>query len=104
MLSAARAQGRPMIVIAMMTAAISQPAAIHTPPKTNQRTLRSKAIEFTLFVPHDRGRPPIWCRVPIFAPPHFRRRIARFARTVAVALARAGGGREPGKASTVHLL
>jgi hypothetical protein len=31
----------PTIVIAMMTAAISQPNAIHAPPRTIQRTFRS---------------------------------------------------------------
>src|SRR6266702_2487464 len=41
MLNAARAQGRPMIVIAMMTAATSQPNAIHAPPSTIHRILRS---------------------------------------------------------------
>ena len=41
MLNAARAQGRPMIVIAMMMAATSQPNAIHAPPSTIQRTFRS---------------------------------------------------------------
>ena len=40
-MNAARAQGRPMIVIAMMTAATSQPNAIHAPPSTIQRTFRS---------------------------------------------------------------
>ena len=40
-LNAARAQGRPMMVIAMITAAIIQPAAIHRPPKTIQSTLSS---------------------------------------------------------------
>ena len=39
MLNAARAQGRPMMVIAMMTAAISQPTAIQRPPKTIQNRL-----------------------------------------------------------------
>src|ERR1700688_2401858 len=37
MLNAARAQGRPMIVMAMMTAATTQAAAIHNPPKRIQR-------------------------------------------------------------------
>src|SRR6476661_7686741 len=41
MLNAARAQGRPMIVIAMTTAATSQPNAIHAPPSTIQITFRS---------------------------------------------------------------
>src|SRR5262249_23747121 len=40
MLKAARAHGMPMIVIAMMTAAISQHTAIHRPPNTIQKTLR----------------------------------------------------------------
>src|SRR5271157_5139199 len=40
MLNAARAHGRPMIVTAMMTAARSHAAAIHTPPVTIQRMLR----------------------------------------------------------------
>jgi hypothetical protein len=34
----------PMIVIAMMTAATSQPAAIHKPPKTIHSTLRSRLV------------------------------------------------------------
>ena len=41
MLNAARAQGIPMIVIAMMTAATSQPNAIHAPPRTIQMILSS---------------------------------------------------------------
>src|SRR6516165_5020948 len=41
MLNAARAQGRPTMVIAMTTAATSQPKAIHAPPKKMQRTFRS---------------------------------------------------------------
>src|ERR671919_785985 len=40
MLKAARAQGRPMIVIAMITAAIIQPSAIQTPPVRIQSTFR----------------------------------------------------------------
>ena len=39
MLNAARVQGSPMIVIAMTTAAIIQPTAIHRPPKTIHNTL-----------------------------------------------------------------
>jgi hypothetical protein len=39
MLNAARVLGSPMIVIAMMTAAITQPIAIHRPPKTIHKTL-----------------------------------------------------------------
>ena len=39
---AARAQGRPMMVIARMTAAISQPIAIQSPPVTIQSTLSSR--------------------------------------------------------------
>ena len=42
MLKAARAQGMPTIVIAITTAAISQPNAIHAPPSTIQSTFRSK--------------------------------------------------------------
>src|SRR5258708_18634832 len=42
MLKAARAQGRPMMVIAMMMAAMSQPTAIHQPPKMTHRTLRRR--------------------------------------------------------------
>ena len=34
MLNAARAHGMPMMVIAMITAAISQPTAIQKPPNT----------------------------------------------------------------------
>ena len=41
MLNAARAQGIPMIVIAMTTAATSQPNAIHAPPRTIQMILSS---------------------------------------------------------------
>src|SRR6516162_6648088 len=41
MLNAARAQGRPTMVIAMMTAATSEPKAIHAPPRKIQRTFRS---------------------------------------------------------------
>src|SRR5689334_7687298 len=40
MLKAARAQGRPMMVIAMITAATSQPNAIQAPPIRIQRMLR----------------------------------------------------------------
>src|SRR5271169_36410 len=40
MLNADQAQGRPIIVTAMMMAAITQPTAIHRPPKTIQRILR----------------------------------------------------------------
>ncbi len=39
--SAALAHGRPIIVMAMMKAAITQAAAIHSPPKTIQRMFRS---------------------------------------------------------------
>src|SRR5437016_3081922 len=45
MFSAARAHGRPMIVIAMMTAATSQPAAIQMPPSKRQSRLRINDIE-----------------------------------------------------------
>ena len=41
MLNAAQAQGRPMMVIAMMTPATTQASAIHKPPKTIQRIFRS---------------------------------------------------------------
>ena len=41
MLNAARAQGMPTIVIAMTTAATSQPNAIHAPPSTIQMIFRS---------------------------------------------------------------
>ena len=37
MLNAAQAQGRPMMVIAMMMPAITQASAIQKPPKTIQR-------------------------------------------------------------------
>jgi hypothetical protein len=40
-LNAARAQGRPMMVIAMMTAAIIQPTAIHRPPNRIQMMFSS---------------------------------------------------------------
>src|SRR4051812_13354499 len=43
MLNAARAHGMPTMVIAMMTEAISQPAAIHRPPKAIHNTLSSSA-------------------------------------------------------------
>jgi hypothetical protein len=39
MLKAARAHGMPMIVIAMITAATSQPTAIQTPPKIIHKML-----------------------------------------------------------------
>src|SRR5580700_8293462 len=39
MLKAARAQGRPMMVMAMMTAATIQASAIQTPPKTSHNRL-----------------------------------------------------------------
>jgi hypothetical protein len=41
MLKAARAHGKPMMVIAMMIAATTQPAAIHTPPSNNHRMFRN---------------------------------------------------------------
>src|SRR5215472_15677934 len=41
MLNAARAQGRPTMVIAMTMAATSQPKAIHAPPKKIQRKFSS---------------------------------------------------------------
>src|SRR5271170_4622466 len=44
MLKAARAHGRPMMVIAMITAATSQAIAIHKPPNTIQSRLRSRLI------------------------------------------------------------
>ena len=40
-MNAARAQGMPTMVIAMMMAATSQPNAIHAPPSTIQRIFRS---------------------------------------------------------------
>src|SRR5579875_479457 len=42
MLKAARVQGRPMMVMAITSAAMSHPAAIHRPPKTIQSTLRRR--------------------------------------------------------------
>ena len=42
MLKAARVHGRPMMVIAMITAAITQPTAIQKPPSTIQRMLRTR--------------------------------------------------------------
>src|SRR6516165_10195508 len=44
MLKAARAHGRPMTVIAMITAATTQATAIHKPPNTIQSRLRSRLI------------------------------------------------------------
>src|SRR6516162_11631285 len=44
MLKAGRAHGRPMIVIAMIAAAATQPTAIHTPPNTIQSKLRSTLV------------------------------------------------------------
>src|SRR5579872_2847950 len=41
MLNAARVHGRPMMVIAMITAATSHPKAIQTPPKIIHSTFRS---------------------------------------------------------------
>src|SRR5262249_38952215 len=43
MLNAARAHGMPIMVIAMITDAISQPAAIHRPPKAIHSTLSRSA-------------------------------------------------------------
>src|SRR5260221_11908970 len=40
MLNAARDQGRPIMVMAMMMAATTQPNAIHTPPRSSQRMFR----------------------------------------------------------------
>jgi hypothetical protein len=42
MLNAARVHGSPMIVIAIKIAAITQPAAIHRPPKRIHRRLSKK--------------------------------------------------------------
>ena len=42
MLNAARVHGSPMIVIAMKIAAITQPAAIHRPPKRIHKRLSKK--------------------------------------------------------------
>src|SRR6516164_8065760 len=55
MVSAARAQGRPMMVIAMITAAISQPAAIQNPPNRIHRRFRTRlagdmAVPILLFL------------------------------------------------------
>src|SRR5579883_628747 len=44
MLKAARVHGRPIIVMAMISAAISQPTAIIRPPQTIQRTLSRSDI------------------------------------------------------------
>src|SRR5262245_42838894 len=44
MLNAALAQGNPTMVIAMTTAAITQPSAIHKPPKTIQSRLRRREM------------------------------------------------------------
>src|SRR5271167_2557132 len=44
MLKAARAHGRPMMVIAMITAATTQATAIHKPPNTTQSRLSSRLI------------------------------------------------------------
>src|SRR6516162_4849774 len=44
MLKAGRAHGRSMIVIAMITAAATQPTAIHRPPNTIHSRLRSRLI------------------------------------------------------------
>jgi hypothetical protein len=44
MLNAALAQGKPTMVIAMTTAAITQPSAIHKPPKTIQSRLRRREM------------------------------------------------------------
>jgi hypothetical protein len=44
MLKAALAQGMPIMVIAMMTAAIPQPMATHRPPNSNQSRLSSRAM------------------------------------------------------------
>src|SRR5579859_6162745 len=83
MFKAAQAHGRPTIVIAMITAAISQPAAIQTPPKTSQRTFRRSDIALSLsrgyfleYLVTDPGFCTVRClngdrteRYPAFSPP-----------------------------------
>jgi hypothetical protein len=44
MLKAARAQGMPMMVIAMTTAATPHPTAIHTQPNTSHNRLSNNSI------------------------------------------------------------
>src|SRR6188474_2217011 len=60
MLKAARAQGMPMMVIAMTTAATPQPIAIHTPPSSSHNRFSSSAIGVIALSPgrprHDRHR------------------------------------------------
>src|SRR5580704_1751025 len=55
MLNAARVHGSPMIVIAMKIAAITQPAAIHRPPKRIHRRLSKKEKTDMAFL-RDLGR------------------------------------------------
>jgi hypothetical protein len=44
MFNAARVHGSPTIVIAMRTAAINQPSAIHRPPKAIHKTFRRNEL------------------------------------------------------------
>src|SRR5215831_10050768 len=53
MLNAARVQGRPMMVIAITTAAITQPTAIHRPPQTIHSRFRSTDMGDIPGVPRD---------------------------------------------------
>src|SRR6202043_1997024 len=55
MLKAARAQGRPMMVMAMMTAASSHAAAIHTPPRRSQRRFSKMETGGMRFLPGFEG-------------------------------------------------
>src|ERR671915_231266 len=61
MLNAARAQGRPIIVIAISTAAITQPTAIQMPPVTIQRM-------FSTRFSNDTPVPPAFLLRPDMAP------------------------------------
>src|SRR5450631_1047723 len=79
-LKAARAHGRPMMVIAMMTPAIAQPTAIHRPPKAiHSRLSRREKVDMSFsresrtMVPHGNGedlcteapvRQPYRCQLP----------------------------------------
>jgi hypothetical protein len=53
MLNAARVQGSPTMVIAMRTAAITQPIAIHRPPKTIHNMLSKRdRVDISFFREH----------------------------------------------------
>ena len=66
-MNAARAQGIPMMVIAMITAAISQPIAIQTPPKIIHNTLSSRERGDMVLFPQMRSTRNASVALPTFA-------------------------------------